>query len=115
MFLIYSFNRQKKQIFCGRGYRGTVNLRVNGRINWPKQNFRCDHLADLDLPVIDSGKFDLLIGQDVDEAHCQLATRKSDNMKELTGKLTPFGWTVIVSISASILEGASKKDFIVPF
>lgn len=72
------------------------------RINWPKEKLRWDHLADLDLPEIDSGKVDVLIGQDVEDAHRQLATRKSPNRKEPTGKLTPFGWTVIGRIPASI-------------
>jgi len=32
------------------------------RINLSKEKFRWDHLADLDLPEIDSGKVDVLIG-----------------------------------------------------
>ncbi len=79
------------------------------RINWPKEKFRWDHLVDLDLPEIYSGKVDVLFGQDVEDAHRQLATRKSQNRQEPTGKLTPFGWTVIGRIPASILKEPNKK------
>jgi hypothetical protein len=53
------------------------------RINWPKEKFRWEHLANLDLPEIDSGKIDVLIGQEVEDAHHQLVTRKSQDRKAL--------------------------------
>ena len=79
------------------------------RIDWPKEKFRWDHLADLDLPKIDSGRVDVLIDQDVEDAHRKLATRKSEKRNTPTGQLTPFGWTVVVKIPASILNGSSTK------
>lgn len=47
------------------------------RLNWPEENFRSDHLADLDLPAIDSGRVDVLIGMEIEDAHKRLATQKS--------------------------------------
>ena len=79
------------------------------RINWPIEKFRWNHLADLELPAIDSGKVNVLIGQDVEGAHSRLAVRKSSLKGMPRAELTHFGWIVVGRIPAEILRGPSEK------
>lgn len=80
------------------------------RIDWPKMKSLWEHLADLDLPEINSNLVGVLIGMDVDEAHLRLATKTSQESSGTPkGILTPFGWEVVGRIPSSILKGPNKK------
>lgn len=55
------------------------------KVDWPKAKFMWNHLADLDLPEIDSCSVDVLIRMDVDEAHIRLATQTIGHQENING------------------------------
>ena len=67
------------------------------------------HLADINLPAIDSSQVGVLIGADQLSAHIQRAIRKSIEDDGPTAILTQFGWSVVGKIPNFLVAGPSKK------
>lgn len=79
------------------------------KIDWPKLKKHWAHLADLNLPAIDSSQVGVLIGADQLSAHIQKEIRESIEDGGPTAILTQFGWSVVGKIPNFLVAGPSKK------
>nr|CAH0099268.1 unnamed protein product [Daphnia galeata] len=79
------------------------------KIDWPKLKNNWAHLADINLPAIDSSQVGVLIGADQLSAPIQRAIRKSIEDDGPTAILTQFGWSVVGKIPNFLVSGPSKK------
>ncbi len=82
------------------------------KIDWPKLKKHWAHLADLNLPAIDSSQVGVLIGADQLSAHIQKEIRESIEDDGPTAILTQFGWSVVGKIPNFLVAGPSKKLYI---
>ena len=86
-----------------------INL-SHRKINWPAIKHRWSHLAQLDLPAIDSSSVEILLGMDVAAAHQTLHM-----LEPLAGEDGPtvhrtrFGLAVVGRIPKSLVTGPTTK------
>jgi hypothetical protein len=81
------------------------------KINWPVIKHRWSHLAQLDLPAVDSSSVEILLGMDVAAAHITLQV-----FEPLAGEDGPtvyrtrFGLAVVGKIPKSLVTGPTARS-----
>ena len=80
------------------------------RCDWPVMKQRWNHLADLDLPLIDSSRITVLLGGDIRGVHDVLEQRKSpDGIEAPNVYRGYFGWYVRGPIPMDIVQRPIKE------
>ncbi|XP_032785664.2 uncharacterized protein LOC116923312 [Daphnia magna] len=88
----------------------SINLSQR-KINWRGIKKRWEHLADIDLPAIDSSKVEILVGMDMLPALRTLNTAApNDGETGPTALQTCFGWAVVGKIPLCLVAGPSNKS-----
>ena len=78
------------------------------KCNWPREKMHWSHLADLNLPAVDSSLVTVLLGRDVRGAHDVTEQRKAPT--DCNGPdaiLTPFGWCVVGPIPTKVFKSTA--------
>ena len=74
------------------------------KINWPVVKREWEHIADLDLPAINSDLVTVLLGRDTRGVHDTYETRRSEDDTAPEAVLTPFGCCIAGPIPTRVLH-----------
>jgi hypothetical protein len=74
------------------------------KINWPVAKREWEHIADIDLPAINSDLVTILLGRDTRGVHDTYETRRSEDGTAPEAVLTPFGWCIAGPIPNRVLD-----------
>jgi len=77
------------------------------RIDWSSLKSGWSNLAGIDLPAVDTSLVEILNGMDQVAAHVSLGIAIEEGCP--TAVKTPFGWTGVGRIPASLVSGPTSK------